>query len=117
MVTLVIIGLLERFGVDAIPHLAMVGADGQVETALIGPIPKGVSREDLNVMLENARMMQTATSSTTTTTSTPLQTIDIDIATGTSTSITPGKKDLPYVMFDAFQNAPEKRKITFKTEN
>ena len=76
MVTLVIIGLLERFGVDAIPHLAMVGADGQGETALIGPIPKGVLREDLNVMLENARMMQTTTSSTTTT-STPLQTIDL----------------------------------------
>ena len=41
--------IIERFGVDAIPHLAMVGADGQVETALIGPIPKGVLREDLNV--------------------------------------------------------------------
>ena len=109
--------IIERFGVDAIPHLAMVGADGQVETALIGPIPKGVLREDLNVMLENARMMQTATLSTTTTTTTTTPLDTIDIATGKSTSITPGKKDLPYVMFDAFQNAPEKRKITFKTEN
>lgn len=37
--------IIERFGVDAIPHLAMVGADGQLETTLIGPIPKGVLRE------------------------------------------------------------------------
>jgi hypothetical protein len=41
----------------------MVGADGLVETVLIGPIPKGVLREDLDVMLENARMMQTTSTS------------------------------------------------------
>lgn len=28
--------IVERFGVDAIPHVAMVGSDGFVETALIG---------------------------------------------------------------------------------
>jgi len=46
--------LVERFGVDAIPHLAMVSAEGDVETALIGPIPRGVLRADLDVLLDNA---------------------------------------------------------------
>ncbi len=46
--------LVERFGVDAIPHLAMISAEGDVETALIGPIPRGVLRADLDVLLDNA---------------------------------------------------------------
>jgi hypothetical protein len=29
--------LIERLGVDAIPHLALIGADGTVDTAFIGP--------------------------------------------------------------------------------
>lgn len=91
--------IIERFGVDAIPHLAMVGADGLVETALIGPIPKGVLREDLDTMLENAKQIQIATT---------------DNNGGIENT---RKKDLPFVMFDAFQNAPEKRKIAFKAEH
>ena len=91
--------IIERFGVDAIPHLAMVGADGLVETALIGPIPKGVLREDLDTMLENAKQIQIATT---------------DDNGGIENT---RKKDLPFVMFDAFQNAPEKRKIAFKAEH
>lgn len=90
--------IIERFGVDAIPHLAMVGADGVVETALIGPIPRGVLREDLDVMLENANRLKTATEES-------------------EGSLIRPKKNLPYVMFDAFQNAPEKRKITFETKD
>ena len=46
--------LVERFGVDAIPHLAIISAEGDVETALIGPIPRGVLRADLDVLLDNA---------------------------------------------------------------
>jgi thiol-disulfide isomerase/thioredoxin len=46
--------LVERFGVDAIPHLAMISAEGDVETALIGPIPRGVLRADLDALLDNA---------------------------------------------------------------
>ena len=46
--------LVERFGVDAIPHLAMISAEGDVETALVGPIPRGVLRADLDVLLDNA---------------------------------------------------------------
>jgi len=34
--------IIERFVVDAIPHLAIVDSNGVVATALIGPIPRGV---------------------------------------------------------------------------
>ena len=47
-------GLIEAFRVDAIPHLALVNADGDVETALIGPIPKSVLEADLDVLIQNA---------------------------------------------------------------
>lgn len=77
--------VIERFGVDAIPHLAMVGSDGVVETALIGPIPRRVLREDLNVMLENAERKQRGEE----------------------------KMGLPYVMYDAFQSRPDKRQLNF----
>ena len=87
--------IIERFGVDAIPHLAMVGADGVVETALIGPIPRAVLREDLDTLLENANILKTT-------------------ASESDGNLISPKKNLPYIMFDAFQNAPEKRKITFE---
>jgi thiol-disulfide isomerase/thioredoxin len=43
--------LIERFGVDAIPHMALLDSEGNVETALIGPIPKSVMKADLDVLL------------------------------------------------------------------
>eukprot|EP00429_Kryptoperidinium_foliaceum_P011483 CAMPEP_0176004596 /NCGR_PEP_ID=MMETSP0120_2-20121206/1774_1 /TAXON_ID=160619 /ORGANISM="Kryptoperidinium foliaceum, Strain CCMP 1326" /LENGTH=294 /DNA_ID=CAMNT_0017337281 /DNA_START=195 /DNA_END=1080 /DNA_ORIENTATION=- len=46
--------LIEAFGVDAIPHLALVEADGTVDTALIGPVPKQWLVKDLQVLKENA---------------------------------------------------------------
>mmetsp|Transcript_698 Transcript_698/g.1299 ORF Transcript_698/g.1299 Transcript_698/m.1299 type:complete len:294 (+) Transcript_698:141-1022(+) len=46
---------IEAFRVDAIPHLALVSKEGDVETALIGPIPKSVLEADLNVMIGNAQ--------------------------------------------------------------
>lgn len=39
---------IEAFGVDAIPHMALVSSDGEVETALIGPVPKRVLEADLD---------------------------------------------------------------------
>ena len=36
-------GQVDAFRVDGIPHLAMVTADGEVETAIIGTVPKDVS--------------------------------------------------------------------------
>jgi thiol-disulfide isomerase/thioredoxin len=46
--------LVEAFRVDAIPHVAMVEADGTVDTALIGPIPKRILRANLDVLIENS---------------------------------------------------------------
>lgn len=45
--------LIETFRVDAIPHLALVDRDGNVETALIGPVPGDVLRADLDVLSGN----------------------------------------------------------------
>jgi len=77
--------LIEAFGVDAIPHLALVSADGNVETALIGLVPASVLKSDLNTMLDNAA-----------------------IANPTE------QKSLPYTMYDAFRLRPEKRHISFE---
>lgn len=44
---------VEAFGVDAIPHIALVSEEGEVQTALIGPIPKSVLRSDLDTLLRN----------------------------------------------------------------
>ncbi|KAG7344589.1 thioredoxin domain containing protein [Nitzschia inconspicua] len=49
--------LIEKLGVDAIPHLALIEADGTVDTALIGPVPKEWLTRDLDVLIENANKM------------------------------------------------------------
>lgn len=46
---------IEAFGVDAIPHLALVDSEGDVMTALIGPTPKSVLEADLDVLLRNSK--------------------------------------------------------------
>jgi thiol-disulfide isomerase/thioredoxin len=48
--------MIERLGVDAIPHLALLEADGTVDTALIGPVPKEWLTKDLDVLIENAKI-------------------------------------------------------------
>ena len=50
--------LIEAFGVDAIPHMALVEADGTVDTALIGPVPKAWLEADLKVLIENSATSQ-----------------------------------------------------------
>jgi thioredoxin-like negative regulator of GroEL len=77
--------MIEAFGVDAIPHLALVEADGTVETALIGPIPKAWLASDLDVLIENAARKQSESSSS--------------------------NKALPYQMLDVFANRPDQRRI------
>jgi len=81
--------IINQFGVDAIPHLAMVDSDGDVQTALIGPIPRSVLRSDLDVMIENSKLP-----------------VNHD-------GIIENRKELPYTMYDAFQNSPEHRNIHF----
>eukprot|EP00752_Nemacystus_decipiens_P011426 g10147.t1 len=43
--------LVDAFRVDGIPHLAMVSADGEVETAIIGTVPKDVVVDDIKALL------------------------------------------------------------------
>jgi len=45
--------LIERFGVDAIPHMAMISSSGIVETALIGEVPGTILQRDIDALLEN----------------------------------------------------------------
>jgi thioredoxin-like negative regulator of GroEL len=78
-------GLIEAFGVDAIPHLALVSASGDVETALIGPIPKHLLAQDLDVLLANAAQTTTG-----------------------------AKRVLPFQMLDVFANHPEQRRVHFE---
>lgn len=80
---------IEAFGVDAIPHLALVSANGNVETALIGPIPKHVLEADLDMLIKNAAAT-TATAA--------------DDTTATN---------LPYKMLDVFANKPTERRLHF----
>jgi len=77
--------LIEAFGVDAIPHMALVEADGTVDTALIGPVPKGWLDADLQVLIENGRKMTDSGK---------------DAAAST-------REKLPYQMLDVFANRPE----------
>lgn len=77
--------MIEAFGVDAIPHLALVSANGDVETALIGPIPKHIMEQDLDVLLANAAQQTTS-----------------------------AKRELPFQMLDVFANRPEQRRVHFE---
>lgn len=81
--------LVERFGVDAIPHLAMISAEGDVETALIGPIPRGVLRADLDVLLDNAAATAAESGKKSCDILVPASNDAAADATGTSTGTTP----------------------------
>jgi len=82
-------GLIERFGVDAIPHMALVDSDGNVETALIGPMTQTVMRADLDALLLDAESKESKNG-------------DSD------------RRSLPYAMYDAFQADPSLRKVSFE---
>ena len=86
--------LIEAFGVDAIPHLALVEADGTVDTALIGLIPKQYIVQDLEVLIGNAKRSSSTTPLTTTTTTT-----------------TTTRQPLPFQMLDVFVGRPDQRRI------
>ncbi|CEL95477.1 unnamed protein product [Vitrella brassicaformis CCMP3155] len=45
--------LVQRFRVDAIPHIALVSARGEILTALIGLIPKEVLKADFDALLSD----------------------------------------------------------------
>ena len=145
--------LFERFGVDAIPHLAMISAEGDVETALIGPIPRTVLRGDLDTLIDNAKTaaagnncavedsansasggsnegvknapLTLATSGTRLGSDVDKIVLPFDVPSGqtavkgdgtaskVNSSCDEPKKELPYVMYDAFRNKPEERRVKF----
>jgi thiol-disulfide isomerase/thioredoxin len=86
---------IEAFGVDAIPHMALVSSEGDVETALIGPVPASVLRGDFDALLENASKAS----------SSPPDNKEAS------------KQPLPYVMYDAFRTHPERGRVSFASES
>lgn len=87
--------LIELFGVDAIPHLALVSGEGDVETALIGPMSKRVLEADIDALLEKRGSC------------------DSEVVTLTKISAPVCHEELPYTMLDTFENRPESRRINF----
>jgi thiol-disulfide isomerase/thioredoxin len=77
---------IDAFGVDVVPHMAIVNADGEVETALIGIIPQHVIEADLDTLLLLG-------------------------SDGASEGV--AHSPLPYTMLDTFASRPEQRKLHF----
>lgn len=79
--------LIQLFGVDAIPHLALLSEEGDVETALIGPMSRNVLRADIDALLTKRENC------------------------GEAAPVC--HEELPYKMYDAFSNR-ESRRINFQ---
>lgn len=105
---------IEALGVDAIPHMSMISYDGVVETALIGPIPKHIIQEDIEVLLLNSRNNAEA-----------IRTIRADMTSNDSSDNQDTSKELneqqpehielPHKMLDVFAGKPESaRRIQFE---
>ena len=134
--------LVQLLGVDAIPHVALLDSEGDVETALIGPISRRVMRADLDALLHQRQIRvasgangvdcssgggssdrvhggkvggekaASAASSSTVAEVTPSQ--EPALSATTSTTIV-CHDDLPYKMYDAFGYRPEEsRRIHFR---
>mmetsp|Transcript_42763 Transcript_42763/g.78159 ORF Transcript_42763/g.78159 Transcript_42763/m.78159 type:complete len:331 (+) Transcript_42763:25-1017(+) len=80
---------IQLFGVDAIPHLALVSGEGDVETALIGPMPRKVLRADIDALLSKRG--------------------DCEV----DTVVPVCHDELPYKMFDSFENRQDSRRVNF----
>lgn len=120
--------LIQALGVDAIPHLALVDDTGYVETALIGPVSRRVLREDLdallattiNVSLEKGRCGRGDSSTGrgddafTTTRENMITTTIATTMMDTTTNRLQCHAELPFKMYDAFENRPEEsRHVNF----
>lgn len=95
--------LINAFGVDAIPHLALVNAQGDVETALIGIVPKSILSADLDVLLRNAGLDCPPTTAGS----------NMNSLESSTALMCTDRKELPYKMLDAFQGKPEQRRVRF----
>lgn len=87
--------LIQFFGVDAIPHLALLSGEGDVETALIGPMSRKVLKSDIDALLNKREDCETTP---------PTTTVEV---------VKVCHDDLPYTMFDAFSNRPDGRRVNF----
>jgi len=102
--------LIEKFGVDAIPHLALVESDGTVDTALIGIVPKEYLTKDIDVLVSNAA----AAANTAGTTDPRMLATTTTKAEQQQQQEQQQRKPLPFQMLDVFANkSPEERKIRF----
>lgn len=86
--------LIQYFGVDAIPHLALLSGEGDAETALIGPMSRNVLRSDIDALL-NQREGGCAEEKK------------------VEEVVKVCHDELPYKMFDAFGNRPDSRRVNF----
>lgn len=104
--------LIRTFGVDAIPHLALVDGEGDVETALIGPVSRRVLRADLDALLSTE---QRGCDKRTPVVGGREAAVAVTVTTMTMPSTTTVcHDDLPYKMYDAFGNrSEESRRVNF----
>jgi len=116
--------LIEAIGVDAIPHMALVEADGTVDTALIGSIPKEWLSKDIDVLLDNSNnkcnTVNVVNNAVTNNNVIANANANIENANKPTTEETTllcnadgnnNRQTLPYQMLDVFANRPEQRKI------
>lgn len=77
-----------------------MNAQGDVETALIGIVPKSVVSADLDVLLRNADCTLTARG-------------NVESLESSSALLCSERRELPYQMLDVFQGKPEQRRVRF----
>ena len=91
--------VIDTFGVDAIPHVALIDAQGNVQTALIGLIPPYMIQEDLKVLLQQQSPRNRASG--------------VAAAQAAQATATPKVLELPYTMLDTFEHRPNERHVQF----
>lgn len=95
--------LIQLFGVDSIPHLALLSGEGDVETALIGPMSRNVLRADIDVLLMNNEREDCNVKE---------EEVKVTVVEENKERIC--RDELPYKMYDAFaNNRRESRRINF----
>lgn len=97
--------LIQLFGVDAIPHLALLSGEGDVETALIGPTSRSVLEADIDALLATREDCGVKGGEG-----------GVVAAAGAEEQQQPPAvchDKLPYTMYDAWANRPEGRRINF----
>jgi thiol-disulfide isomerase/thioredoxin len=100
---------IDSFGVDVVPHMALIAPNGNVETALVGLIPQHVIEADLDTLLLFPQSSSTVKDGTSTNDVDSLS-LPHTASPSTTTSTTPA---LPFTMLDTFAYRPEQRTLHF----